>query len=84
MHYAFRVCEQACGRRAGLRAYSKNVAMYARQQMFWGMPEMRKKHCGTIERLLEAEIFELRYTYLDWGIERLQRLVREGRSWNCY
>lgn len=49
------------------------------QQMFYGLPEMRKKHHKTIERLLEAEIFELRYTDLDWGIERLQRLVREGR-----
>ena len=62
-----------------LRPYRKDVARYAMQQTFYGLPEMRKKHNETIERLLEAEIFELRYTELDWGIERLGRLVREGR-----
>jgi len=62
-----------------LRPYRKDVARYAMQQTFYGMPEMRKKHNETIERLLEAEVFELRYTELDWGVERLQRLVREGR-----
>ncbi|QHN03573.1 aldolase [Granulicella sp. WH15] len=62
-----------------LRPYRKDVARYAMQQVFYGMPEMREKHNETIDRLLEAEIFELRYTDLDWGIERLQRLVREGR-----
>ena len=62
-----------------LRPYRTDVARYAIQQVFYGMPEMREKHNETIERLLEAEIFELRYTELDWGIERLQRLVREGR-----
>jgi hypothetical protein len=62
-----------------LRTYRKDVARYAMQQTFYGLPEMRKKHNETIERLLEAEVFELRYTELDWGVERLQRLVREGR-----
>ncbi len=64
---------------AELRPYRKDVARYAMQQMFHGLPEMRKKHNETIERLLEAEVFELRYTELDWGIECLERLVREGR-----
>jgi hypothetical protein len=62
-----------------LRPYRKDVARYAMQQTFHGLPEMRKKHNETIERLLEAEVFELRYTELEWGVERLQRLVREGR-----
>jgi hypothetical protein len=62
-----------------LRPYRKDVARYAIQQVFYGTPEMRVKHNGTIERLLEAEVFELRYTELGWGVERLQRLVREGR-----
>jgi hypothetical protein len=67
------------GRPQELRTYRKDVARYAMQQTFYGLPEMRRKHNETIERLLEAEVFELRYTELDWGIERLQRLVREGR-----
>lgn len=62
-----------------LRPYRKDVARYAMQQVFFGLPEMREKHNQTIERLIEAEVFELRYTDLDWGIERLQRMVREGR-----
>jgi hypothetical protein len=32
-----------------------------------------------IERLLTAEVFELRYTDLDWAVDRLRTLVREGR-----
>ena len=62
-----------------LRPYRKDVARYAMQQTFYGLPEVRKKNNQTIERLLEAEVFELRYTELDWGIDRLQRLVREGK-----
>jgi len=62
-----------------LRPYRKDVARYAMQQTFYGLPEVRKKNNETIERLLEAEVFELRYTELDWGIDRLQRLVREGK-----
>ena len=62
-----------------LRPYRKDVSRYAMRQTFYGLPEMRKKHDQTIERLLEAEVFELRYTDLDWGIDRLQRLVREGK-----
>jgi len=62
-----------------LRPYRKDVARYAMQQTFYGLPEVRKKNNETIERLLEAEVFELRYTELDWGIDRLQRLVRGGK-----
>ena len=62
-----------------LRPYRKDVSRYAMQQTFYGLPEMRKKNNETIERLLEAEVFELRYTELDWGIDRLQRLVRERK-----
>jgi hypothetical protein len=32
-----------------------------------------------IERLLTAEVFELRYSDLDWAVDRLRTLVREGR-----
>jgi hypothetical protein len=62
-----------------LRPYRKDVARYVMQQTFYGLPDMRKKNNEAVERLLEAEIFELRYTELDWGIDRLQRLVREGK-----
>jgi hypothetical protein len=32
---------------------------------------------ASIERLLTARIFELRYCDLDWAVERLERLVEE-------
>jgi len=32
-----------------------------------------------IERLLTADVFELRYTDLNWAVDRLRALVREGR-----
>jgi len=34
---------------------------------------------NAIRRLLEAETYELRYTDLDWAVERLQQLVNTGR-----
>jgi hypothetical protein len=30
------------------------------------------------DRLLEGGVFELRYTDLDWAVERLRELVHEG------
>jgi hypothetical protein len=62
-----------------LRPYRKDVARYSMQQMFYGLPALRGRHLETIDRMLGAEVFELRYTDLDWGIDRLQRLVLEGR-----
>jgi hypothetical protein len=34
---------------------------------------------AALERLLTAEIFELRYSNLDWAVSRLESLTREGR-----
>lgn len=34
---------------------------------------------NAIRRLVEAETYELRYTDLDWAVDRLQQLVRTGR-----
>lgn len=34
---------------------------------------------SAIRRLVEAETYELRYTDLDWAVDRLERLVRTGR-----
>jgi hypothetical protein len=32
-----------------------------------------------IDHLLKAEVFELQYQDIDWAIDRLRLLVREGR-----
>ena len=62
-----------------LRPWRRDVARHAMQQVVVGTPELRQLQYETIERLLTAELFELRYTDLDGAIERLTALVREGR-----
>ena len=62
-----------------LLPYYKDVARYAMQQTLFGLPETRAEQYQAIERLLNLGVFELRYTDLDWAINRLERLVREGR-----
>ena len=50
------------------------------QQILFGTPETKAKQFAEIDRLLTAEVLELRYgESLDWAVERLERLVREGR-----
>lgn len=41
-------------------------------------PELRRRQARMFDRLLEGGAFELRYTDLDWAVERLSQLVREG------
>ena len=69
-------------RRAGdtpeLRPYNADVARQWMRQGLYGSPESLAVQYQTIERLLTADVFELRYTDLDWAVDRLQRLVREG------
>jgi hypothetical protein len=64
---------------AELRPYSKDVARHAMRQTLYGTPKTLAVGYATIERLLTVEIFELRYTDLNWAVNRLQTLVREGR-----
>jgi hypothetical protein len=59
--------------------YRKDVARYFMRQILFGLPETRTVQYEAIERLLEVDVFELRYSDLDWAMERLRQLVREGR-----
>ena len=43
------------------------------------MPYETHRHLEAIDALLEVEMFALRYNSLEWAIERLTQLVREGR-----
>jgi hypothetical protein len=67
------------GRPPALVPYRKDVARYSMMQTLYGLPETRALQHATIERLLSIDVFELRYSNLDWAVERLQKLVREGR-----
>jgi hypothetical protein len=61
-----------------LRPYRADVARQWIRQGLYGSPESLAIQYEAIERLLTAEVFELRYTDLDRAIDRLRRLVREG------
>ncbi len=59
--------------------YRRDVARHFMRQVLYGPPELLAVQYRAIERLLTADVFELRYTDLDWAIDRLRKLAREGR-----
>lgn len=63
----------------GLAPYRKDVARQYMRQVLYGWPESLALQYAAIERLLVADVFELRYTCVNWAVERLATLVREGR-----
>jgi hypothetical protein len=69
-------------RRAGgppeLVPYRKDVAWHAARQHVHGSAESNAAHYEALERLMAVDVLELRYTDMDWAIDRLRTLVREG------
>lgn len=63
------------GENMPLRRYSKQVVREFLRQGRFSPPEMLPLHYATIDRILEAEVLELRYRDLDWAIEQLETLV---------
>jgi hypothetical protein len=59
--------------------YRKCVARNFMHQGLYGTPEMLAPQYESIERLLTADVLELRYTEIAWAVERLGTLAREGR-----
>jgi hypothetical protein len=45
----------------------------------YGSPQSLAVQYEAIERLLAAEVFELRYSNLDWATDRLRMLTLEGQ-----
>jgi hypothetical protein len=58
--------------------YRKDVARHFLRQALYGPAESLAVQYEAIEGLLAADILELRFTSLDWAINRLQKLIREG------
>ncbi|HEY1257276.1 MAG TPA: aldolase [Terracidiphilus sp.] len=58
--------------------YSKDAARRSMRQVLFGPAKSLARQYVEIERLLTAEIFELRYSDLDWAIDRLETLMRKG------
>jgi hypothetical protein len=61
-----------------LRPFRAEVARQWMRQGLYGSLDSLAVQYKTIERLLAAEVFELRYTDLDGAVDRLRMLVREG------
>ncbi|MGD0857707.1 MAG: aldolase [Terracidiphilus sp.] len=64
---------------AELVTYRKDVARHSMRQVLYGSPESLAVQYAALERLLAAELFELRYSNLDWAVQRLETLARKGR-----
>ncbi len=62
-----------------LMPYRRDVARRFMRQALYGSKHVRATQQRAIERLLTADVLELRYTDLQWAIDRLRLLVREGR-----
>ncbi|MGA7339953.1 MAG: aldolase [Terracidiphilus sp.] len=70
-------------RRAGgtqeLVPYRKEVARMFIRQTLMGSAVARAAQYAAIEQLLTLGVLELRYTSLEWAVERLRTLVENGR-----
>ena len=62
-----------------LLPYRKDVARHYMRQTLYGTRKSLAVRYPVVERLLTGDVLELRYTDLDWAVDRLQSLVREGR-----
>jgi hypothetical protein len=61
-----------------LLPYRKDVARQFMRQTLYGSAETLAVQYEAIEHLLTANLFELRYSDLDWAVDRLRQLVQEG------
>jgi hypothetical protein len=68
-----------CEGPAELVPFSKDVARRLMRQTLFGPPAQRAPQHQALERVLAAGVFELRYSGLDSAIERLRKLIREGK-----
>jgi hypothetical protein len=65
-------------RRQELVRFPTEVAKHFMVQNLFSLPAVKRVQCGMIDNLLNAGALELRYTDLDWAVERLARLAEEG------
>jgi hypothetical protein len=58
--------------------HSRDVMRSYVHKNLHGMEEIRSGQIASVERLLTAQVLELRYHDLNWAVGRLERLVRES------
>lgn len=61
-----------------LAPYRKDVARGFLRQVLFGTAESLAVQYRALERLLQVEVLELRYSDLEWAVKRLQALAVEG------
>ena len=66
-------------KRQELVRFPTEVAKYSMVQMLYGIEATQSIQRGMIDSLLDDGALELRYTELDWAVNRLTRLADEGR-----
>jgi hypothetical protein len=59
--------------------YSTEIARKFMRQTLFGAVETRKLQYQAIERLLHVDVLEMRYSSLDWAIDRLRALLMDGQ-----
>jgi hypothetical protein len=62
-----------------LAPYDKDLARRAMRAVLFGQQESRKHQCRALDHLLIADVYELRYTGLEWAVDRLRALALEGQ-----
>lgn len=59
--------------------YSRDAARKSMREVLYGPPDSLARQHAAVDQLLTADVLELRYTDLNWAIDRLQRLVTTGQ-----
>jgi hypothetical protein len=60
-----------------LAPYSRVAARHFFHRHLNGWEPLRRDQLASVERLLSANVLELRYREVDWAVDRLQQMVRE-------
>ena len=56
----------------------ESTAPWFEQMICYGTNELRESQLASLRWLLEVPVYELRYSDLDWAVDRLETLVRTG------
>ncbi len=62
-----------------LVAFPTDVARLSMEQTLFSLPATRLAQCTMIDHLLDDGALELRYSKLEWAVERLAQLAERGR-----
>jgi hypothetical protein len=70
---------RSSGKQPGLVPYRRDFARHSIQKELFGSAESLAMQYRSLEQLLRVDVLELRYSDLDWAVDRLEKLAQEGR-----